>query len=91
MTVSSDPCQSPDASGSCCANCLALSLCGCASEEGQADGGLRVTHMSQNLKSGVRNQNQGVPLFRLWVLGKDLQTMFGEEPEMSALALGLGW
>lgn len=94
MTVSSELCQSPYASGSCHANCLALSLCGCASEGDngtgdQADEGLGVTHMSQNSESeGV---NQGVPLFRLWVLGKHLQTMLSEEPEVSALNLQRGW
>lgn len=61
MTVSSDPCQSPYASGSCSANCLALLLRNCASEgDGgaggrQAEGGLRVTHMSQNSESGGVN------------------------------------
>lgn len=62
MTVSSDPCQSPYARGSCSANCLALLLCGCASEGdggagggGQADGGLTVTHRSQNSESGGVN------------------------------------
>lgn len=61
MTVSSDPRQSPYASSSCSANCLALLLCGCASEGdcgaggGQADGGLTVTHRSQNSESGGPN------------------------------------
>lgn len=46
----------------CC--CAVVPVKGTAVLGGQADGGLRVTHMSQNSESG------GVNL-RLWVLGKD--------------------